>query len=967
MSAATSLPPRIRKNSLLIVLATAAFAPSFSRAQSQEPVPRVALTVQRVSWGTHEDIRGGLLTREFVRQAVLIAARDELGLNTADAVLGESLADPAVPAALQLEITVATPQPNQLSVRLDVVGREPRIPLVDRQYAYNQDGRHIYESLARILEAESRTTFVDALVAAGAVRREVERGAAEADLTRVDELLAEMNVVSQFVAVRQTHEQLRPAPQSPAALGAVTRGYAHLALLTQEHWDASPQVFAARAVLYAERHCVATSESPASLANRVYARALIGLHELALRGFARLRELPESGAAAPAWGPIIEAYCRFDGAALEAASQPPSPLAPLAAVLRARVAAGVGDERLLLEATGDAVARAPEAYGLFPPLEYRGSLTVVRRAAVGSLQRLGNGLLDRFAATPEVPAAANALAANAVIPAGTDLEALFPPVLRELADVLANAASADAGDPSWQALAALVREEIFVQSAWFLEVTTGGVAMSMADEARAARPLIAGHRYEPYIASFQFDRDRQWDQFRAAIEPIDLVDLRPTMRRLYQRYWAVSFPNRELMGQNAFGAAIRQRSFTADEMAAVIRQADTVRQHDVEVQQQWDLLFHQLGKISPHHPLAVRQTIALTGQPTPEQLAAWEAAAQSDPRTLAALGAKYGQLGQPAAAIRCLERSIAVSPALAAFEALAAMHRAQGRDDLWQASLERYLEVEDYGLGHAQVQNKIAEDLLRRGRFAEAEPLARAAAATGAAWAMATASEVCERLEQWEDSEGYISTVSRNYAAANRAKWYFWCRRTGRGDEAAALELARQYLDSDRSKQDFYGPDSLLVYELLNNRPAQALEQAHVSWQRNNQSYWSLIHAALAAAESGNQPLADEHLATLQQITGLDDPNKNRPDRAALEFISEGLGADAGPPRTVEQLNDCLDPLDPPLRGHLAYFVGRTCELRGDVDGAAHCYRRGIAENSLQLLNVTLAAARLRAIEVPAP
>ena len=49
------------------------------------------------------------------------------------------------------------------------------------------------------------------------------------------------------------HEALRTKGESPATLGALSRAYANLGMLTDTQWEAAPWVYKARGLLYAER------------------------------------------------------------------------------------------------------------------------------------------------------------------------------------------------------------------------------------------------------------------------------------------------------------------------------------------------------------------------------------------------------------------------------------------------------------------------------------------------------------------------------------------------------------------------------------------------------------------------------------------------------------------------------------------------------------------------------------------
>ena len=112
--------------------------------------------------------------------------------------------------------------------------------------------------------------------------------------------LREMSVAPQFEAVR-TASQLPPGAEKERLLAV---GYANLSLLTQHHWSPISKVFAARALVYAER---AARKEPGDAAHEVqaYVMALVGLHGAALQHAEAVVAEPS-----PRLKAVI-AYCHF--------------------------------------------------------------------------------------------------------------------------------------------------------------------------------------------------------------------------------------------------------------------------------------------------------------------------------------------------------------------------------------------------------------------------------------------------------------------------------------------------------------------------------------------------------------------------------------------------------------------------------------------------------------------------------
>ncbi|MEJ7640323.1 MAG: hypothetical protein WKF75_20740 [Singulisphaera sp.] len=102
---------------------------------------------------------------------------------------------------------------------------------------------------------------------------------------------------------------------------------------------------------------------------------------------------------------------------------------------------------------------------------------------------------------------------------------------------------------------------------------------------------------------------------------------------------------------------------------------------------------------------------------------------------------------------RCLRATIELSPEYWAYQSLADVYAARGRFDLWQATLDAYLEKEDIGLDHARVRVEIANALMARGDYMAALPYAEDAGETWAHWAMRCAADCTEGLGHYERSE----------------------------------------------------------------------------------------------------------------------------------------------------------------------------------------------------------------------
>lgn len=233
---------------------------------------------------------GPAFLKQLERQAILLAARDELGAVTRDAFLGD---EPA-PGCVRLENT------DELSVAA------PR---------YEN-----HRGFAEILERKSRNEYPDALEKLGLVRFEpssddpgdpvndveTDEDAEKAIATLLDNLA----IIPHFEAVRRTHALIRERGETLPRLALLVRGYSQLYLLTNFAPHDTRRVFQARAVLYAQRAVAKYDESVETLSLRAGAWAFTDYHRLARTEFEHA--LLQTRDMETVWTELARAYADFD-------------------------------------------------------------------------------------------------------------------------------------------------------------------------------------------------------------------------------------------------------------------------------------------------------------------------------------------------------------------------------------------------------------------------------------------------------------------------------------------------------------------------------------------------------------------------------------------------------------------------------------------------------------------------------
>lgn len=502
------------------------------------------------AWPTivpYEKVDGSLLIRELARQAVLVAARDGLGLATRDEVLGEFDREKENTGLVHIHTRASTGK--TLHVRLSRAAQGSQ-SFWDKDIPLPGDQAADYAALVTTVERLARTELVEALRSAGFRRSGSEPKGEAAVPDRVRKRLGELSFVSQVAALRELHDLARVKAESAAVSGALARGYAHLGVLTTGHWSVTQKVFKARALLYAERMVAKDSADPSAHFHRAYARALAGFP---LPALASLREAEKLGQAArakdgkdpasPSWAPIIEALCHCDGARLDKASQGDGPDASLATLLAYVNFQQQFHGGQFLAFARRAVADHPEFHALYDALYDTNFLGSQHQVQESAPQALGTPLMRRLLTLDDLPDGVRQVAHQE---ADEDVLSRAAAIVKALAD--AGHAGKDAGEPSWTVLGMLIREEIFLvayRAGHFMRhrlvVGLHGVKQGL----EGLLPLIEGHRYRNVVAAYAVDAGQNPKEYTDLLMSVPLTDVTQNAQPFM---WALSILPREHLG-----------------------------------------------------------------------------------------------------------------------------------------------------------------------------------------------------------------------------------------------------------------------------------------------------------------------------------------------------------------------------------------------------------------------------------
>jgi len=962
----------------VLLLPAALLANLFALSCPAEP-PKTVYLQPSANWMLRADeiplVR--VLIREIARQAFLLAARDEMGLATRDAWLGDAMPTGGDNAPWDIKGL-----PTDRFVLEAVRGFPPNVKSFAK-HEFNLDDYPTYHSLLAMMENLSRTKFVEALKQAGYSSRPNHRDEKIAVANRVEKRLGEMEIVSQFQAIRELHAMLRTQGESQALLGALARGYANLGVLIEHCWHPAHKTMKARALLYAQRMCPRDEDSPWPRWHRAYVSALTGLHAAALFDLAQAETLwdamPKAGRPAkPAWLPLIDALCRSDVKEISQRLDDPN-VGQLAAMLKFEAVEMEGDSTWTVQTALEVLPKIPECYRVYDGLcEYAGVGTA-HTATSKPIDVLGEKLYDRLMSLPGLPGEVREIAKERASGKGL-LGALlgkpnasegddFPlrgAVIRALLATgepseprpAADKADRDSveGEPSWAALGLILREISFKQVFRRASFLRHQLSVPAEEWLAATKPLTEGHPARPFLDAMAWDAGAKKD----AVARVGQMNFRG-VEYPCELFGDVFYPDNKTR-MTVYRTLMRNRDETAPEIIS------NVGSYWVKNKKP---LIDCLLEVSPHSPRAQALLIEHHWDEIQDKVEEWDKQSAAHPAVSFALANRYSDLGRWDDAERCYRATIAVVPgSFASYNRLAELYQQQGKTDRWLETLEEFLKQPDYGLEHHQVQKNIARHFIQQKEWEKALPYARGAAESYSGWGLRVAAECYEGLHQWDKAEQHYRACSQRYENSS-LDWYLFCRRTGEGDVESAREYARAYMAKYAGSIQKPNRFDVIAYHLLENQPEKALAEVEQALAEDPDSKnWNTCETALWAAFLADR-LKDEKKRTIAMnrarstVKRFDLRVKTVAAIALIELMTKDL-AQGGLGRIdlaeADKLSDSLSTEDERLTFH--FMLAQYLNQHGQPEAADRYAKRCMGWTWMTAPFRTLAGAMLVEHEV---
>ncbi len=916
------------------------------------------------------------LSREIVRQAMLVAARDGLGVQTCDETLQEIPPEGVEVAHLLLS---ERSSPNgkwqvRLSKFVEGEGASASAPLWEKTYDFTPATTKIYADMIPKLEADSRGAFIEALQSAGLkpIKNAPKDRKQISPPHDVYALLLLPDFVAQYGAVRAAHQSILENGESPEWLSVLARGYANLASLTHHHWNSATEAFAARAWLYTQRMVAADPKSSFALSNRAYAWALAGSFHDALSDLDQLEKLPADAEASKGdreWTKLIKPFATSDRAGTKIVGAQVKKLKPWSTYLYFELCDIARYPEWMYEAANEVGPVCPTAYKVFDELAHHGEqLGVIRMGAEAAPQAFAHFVPLTLAHVPGLPAEI-----REVLPADEKKQAellkslkdpnpddSFSPIPTFIAEKLREHSRKNLdGDLSWSALASLVEEEQFVECANYLNVSMNATETPMQAEVDAILPFVKNHRYAPYIEHFALGNVRDPAKLFSLFARMTVRDPRNNMYMMFSRIGYLKDEHGIAIGPALFASS--SRNFTLPDIVEYLLPAGPGM---VILEPEPATAYANEAKtISPGSPIGARLETQSNASPKLEELEAWEKDANDDSVALLSIAERYKKLGNNNAAVRCWEKSNAVRPSVTTTVDLAQFYRSQDNLKKWEDTLVAFLKTKDLGLQHSVIQEELALGFAGAGEWKKAKPYAMAAAQTYSCLGLRSGSYIAEGLGEWELSEQMAHAAAISYPTSDGADWYFWCRRTGRGDVKSAEKLAAQYfsLPQPHPTEETYVVRGL--YDVLTGNIQAGRDDFRQALNIRRTFTNTGIVAQLSRDLKDEQTRKDVIAAMEQEVANPGDGNERNADVDKAGLLLLDLLKNGNPSaERLDKIDEAFLKIDDGHRVSAVawcYLVGTELESSGHQKDAEKYWRRALIDASRQQILATLAGDKL--------
>jgi tetratricopeptide (TPR) repeat protein len=891
-----------------------------------------------------------LLVRELGRQAVMIAAREGLDFQTRDEVLGEwdsSKPLPADSAGAPLRLDVGYDKGDQIKVEIIPVEGHAAMQKVDfpTKCPENEwvDLPKFVTAAASVAEHDAPAFFQDRGYT-GAKPQTSDK----ADLPAgIDDLLYQTTLLSAFSAVQQTHALIHTSGQSTARSGALVRGYANLGQLTKYQWSSINESMTARSLLYAQLMVDADPQSPTPYYHRAYAFAMAGLHKAALDDLTKAKKLSESMALfgnppepTPPWVELIEPLCKYDITTLQKLVGQDARRTPLAALCCFMDVEYGGSVSRLVVVGQAMLEQNPACFHIIDGM--------IANTGVSMGHQLTPLLLDTMLAT--LPDDIHHLAVvPATVTAALAAAKTSDDHIANLANVTASFASAtEPAEPSFAMAGTILRESNFMavmRRAVFLQDFLGA---DSSEYVTANAALIADHPCRKYVESLS---RRPSGARLNYLKGMTLHD--PVYRMLPMIQWLEAFGEQKnkMTGENARKRVFTNNAPTAYELEPTIAPFNSGGDHDFSLGQGREII-----SVSPYSGAGIIMLIYQDWEANRKHSDEWIVKYQDQPAVLRAIGEKRIDDSKFDRAIDVLRKCVKTAPDYLAYKDLAKAYLAMHDEKGWEAALTEFLFKPDYALNHSQVQDAMASHFIEKGEYDKARGFADAAAKSGSQGSLTIAAYADELCGDYTRAEELQREASQAYGGMG---YYFWCKRTGKGDLTIAKPLAEAWVKQQLTVPDLADNLNCGCFFYMEGQTDQAVACFEKDMRAKHRATEGVM-AALIRLKNDDAVVAEADLHFVVDNCTKDTGNVD--SAPVVEFAKLVLAnEDKAPPK------DQMKPFDKNNRDFstiIGYLYGRLLQIDGEPHRARENYSNVVQSGNALILPYILACDELHHLGV---
>ena len=739
------------------------------------------------------------MQRELARQTVSLVLREEFGFATRDEALLESLTK--CDRVLDLKVVSKRNKEVLLEVR---EGKEKLYGRACRLYAGWITGYNSYTDKYSIL---IRSELVKALEKAGFQRKPNKKLKPEDTLpisAKVEDLLLQMNHISQLHALRILHREIKEEGESTTRLGGLSRAYANLGQLTSRTLDSRSFVFRARALLYANRAAILGRNSPEVWRDLIYANAMVGLPAKALAYKNRIDrtalrkgvEIEEDQLAK-----LVLNYCNHQFGKLRKVAVSESELSQLAAVFMQKSAEHTYRGSIPVKTGLVASKHAQDCPWILCSAANKAGVSTLHQVTYElpriHARQLDNHLLEWSKLPDEVRELVESRSHQSLSGRAKIVQAF-------------NAASEqDVAEPSWAVVGRGIEAIDVLNIAILGRFLKFSLGVDSSGEIERAEPAFRNHPDAALIRTLGLPERSPIAAYQELLNEYSFKDgnWHTSLRLLKQVPASVKLKNMTA------GQAHRQAVNISSNTEGIFIYSIINRAIDRRLEfADW------ISKVSPNSPLRYSTYMRYDFKNHLEEVDIWVNENSDHPAVLQAAGQAYLKNGDVERAIELFDRYLEMIPDRWPLTQLAQHYYKAEEDEKWLSTMERMLELEDLGLNHAVTGQTVASTYMHRGEFEKALPWARRANQSGSAWGMQCLVDCLVGLKKFDEAEKITVEIMNRYnLSSSRNQWVEWCFEMEQGDIEAASKLHNKQLVK-------FGRDARLKHKLVilaNKDPAE--------------------------------------------------------------------------------------------------------------------------------------------------